>query len=360
MKIVSVVGARPNFMKMASLDAAFKKSRTIQNVLVHTGQHYDKSMNQIFFEELKLPKPNQSLNVGSGSHAEQTAEIMKRFDPLIEEEKPDAVLVVGDVNSTIACALVAAKRNIPVAHVEAGLRSFDRRMPEEINRILTDHLSKWLFTTSHEADNNLAKEGITKNVHLVGNTMVDCLLKFKPLAEKNGIREKLGVTDYGLVTLHRAANVDEFDSIKQMVEMLELAATYQPLVFSIHPRTRKQIAAFGMGERIEKNARIILTEPLGYLEFLNLQIHSKFILTDSGGIQEEATVLKVPCLTARENTERPETVSRGTNTLVGRNMDALRTALDDIESGNYKKGETLPFWDGKAGERICRQLEETG
>lgn len=360
MKIVSVVGARPNFMKMASLDDAFRKTKHIENVLVHTGQHYDDAMSKVFFEELQLPKPSQYLGVGSGSHAQQTADIMKGFDPVLDEEKPDAVLVVGDVNSTLACALVAAKKNVPVAHVEAGLRSFDKNMPEEVNRLVTDHLSKWLFTSEPSGKKNLEKEGITDGVFFAGNTMIDALVRFRKKAEALHVKKKLGLDAFGLATLHRPENVDDPQTLSKLVALLEMAGRHQTVVWPVHPRTRKQLEKTGLAERIRKNEEIRLLEPLGYLEFLSLQIEAGFVVTDSGGIQEETTFLDVPCLTLRSNTERPVTVEQGSNTLVGSDPQKLKAALEQIDQGTYKHATVPEKWDGKAGKRIAKQLEESG
>ncbi|MBI4361406.1 UDP-N-acetylglucosamine 2-epimerase (non-hydrolyzing) [Candidatus Micrarchaeota archaeon] len=359
MKIVSVVGARPNFMKMASLDAAFRKSGKVQNVLVHTGQHYDDAMSQVFFDELQLPKPDQYLGVGSGSHAQQTAEVMKRFEPVMDLEKPDAVLVVGDVNSTLACALAAAKKQVPVAHVEAGLRSFDKNMPEEVNRLVTDHLSTWLFTSEPSGAKNLEKEGITDDVFFAGNTMIDTLRFFHKKARDLNMKEKLDLEGYGLVTLHRPENVDDSKTLAKIVALLEVASRHEELVWPVHPRTKKQLEHTGLNQRIADNKKIRLLEPQGYLEFLSLQMDARFVLTDSGGIQEETTFLDVPCLTLRENTERPVTVEQGSNTLVGSDKGKLRAALEQIGRGTYKHATVPENWDGKAGQRIAEYLEAT-
>lgn len=357
MKIVSVVGARPNFMKMASLSAAFKKTTKIENVLVHTGQHYDAAMSAVFFDELGLEKPDVHLGVGSGSHATQTAAIMRAFEPVLDREEPDAVLVVGDVNSTLACALVAAKKHVPVAHVEAGLRSYDMTMPEEVNRLLTDQLSRWLFTSEKEAETNLGKEGIQENVFFVGNTMIDTLIHFKKKADVLEVKEKLGLGQYGLVTLHRPENVDDPGMLATMAGLVELASQHETLVWPVHPRTKKNLGKTSLLKALQQNQKIMLVEPRSYMEFLNLQMHARFVLTDSGGIQEETTFLDVPCLTLRKNTERPVTVTQGSNTVVGSNAKKLEAALQQISSGKYKHATTPEKWDGKAGERIVKQLE---
>ncbi len=359
MKIVSVVGARPNFMKMASLAQAFSASGGIQNVLVHTGQHYDNAMSQVFFDELKLPKPDVHLDVGSGTHAMQTAAILTRFEPVLDAEKPDAVVVVGDVNSTMACALAAAKKHVPVAHVESGLRSFDRRMPEEINRVVADHLSQWLFTSEPSGAQNLKKEGIERGVHFVGNTMIDCLKMHQAAAKKRNAARQLDLDRYGLVTLHRPENVDAPAQLEKLVAMVETAAKRMPLVVPIHPRTKKQLEQYGHFKRLQDHANIRMVEPLGYLDFLSLQMHAAFVLTDSGGIQEETTFLNVPCLTLRSNTERPVTVLQGSNTLIGLERAALEKALDAIENRTYKQAATPEKWDGQAGKRIAKILGES-
>lgn len=360
-KVLHVVGARPNFMKAAALIPEMAKHPEFQSTLVHTGQHYDYGLSDVFFKELGLPKPDVHLGIGSGSHAEQTAKVMLALEPLLKERRPDLVMVVGDINSTLAAALTASKLHIPVAHVEAGLRSHDPRMPEEVNRVLTDHMSQYLLTSSPEAEKNLKKEGIRDGVFFVGNTMIDTLMKFRREAEKSQVLEKLGVEpgEYGLVTLHRPENVDTKAQLDLLLGHLELAATFAPLLFPIHPRTRARLEEFGLSNRVKNNPRLRLIEPQGYLEFLKLQSHAKFVITDSGGVQEETTVLGVPCLTMRENTERPITISHGTNTLVGFDRTKILAALNAIVSGEYKhgKGKTKPpRWDGKAAERICQVL----
>mgnify|MGYP001773276232 CR=1 FL=1 len=361
MLVVHIVGARPNFMKASSVIEALNKYEKVKQVLVHTGQHYDKNMSEIFFEQLGLPKPDVNLGVGSGSHAYQTAEIMVRLEKLLSEVKPDIVIVYGDVNSTLAGALVCAKLLIPVAHVEAGLRSFDRTMPEEINRILTDQISDLLFTTSVDANENLAREGIpTHKIYFVGNTMIDTLIKLLPKAEllwnaNKFLLNSFEVTpqNYILVTLHRPSNVDDLNKLNQILKVLSELSTYSKVIFPVHPRTQKMIKAIN-GIDLSK---IYITEPLGYLEFLALQKYAKLVITDSGGVQEETTYLGVPCITLRENTERPITVKIGTNKIVGSDLSRLREYAEDILQGhNNLSYEIPPLWDGKAGERIAKVI----
>jgi len=321
-KIVAVVGARPNFMKIAPLMWEVARRSGIDAYLVHTGQHYDEKMSRLFFEELKIPRPDVDLEVGSGSHAVQTAEVMKRFEPVLHEQKPDAVLVVGDVNSTIACALTAVKLQIPVAHVEAGLRSFDRTMPEEINRVLTDAISRWLFVTEPSGVENLRREGVPEEkVFHVGNVMIDTLLACRQLSERSTVLEDLGVNGrpYAVLTLHRPANVDNPEVLGGLMAAIRRLQRELPIVFPIHPRTRN-----GMNKQdLASLPNLKLIDPLGYLEFTKLLSHARLVLTDSGGIQEETTVLGVPCLTLRENTERPITLHEGTNVLVGMDPDRI-------------------------------------
>lgn len=364
--VLCVVGARPNYMKMAPIIRAFATHRPpIATLLVHTGQHYDPDMNDRLFEALALPKPNVNLGVGSASHAVQTAEVMKRFEPVIDEHGARAVLVVGDVNSTIACALVAAKRRIPVVHVEAGLRSFDRGMPEEINRVLTDRISDLLYTTERSAHANLAQEGIDgPGAVFVGNVMIDSLFanlpKAVPPAEllaREGLDPARIAGGFGVVTLHRPSNVDHPETLGALLESLAQASQRLPLVFALHPRTRSNVERFGLTALLEHPGFIILP-PQGYLEMLGLMGQAKVVLTDSGGIQEETTALGVPCLTLRDNTERPITLTEGTNTLVGTDRQALLTALDDILAGGGKAGRVPELWDGHAAERIAAHLAD--
>jgi UDP-N-acetylglucosamine 2-epimerase (non-hydrolysing) len=352
MHILHVVGARPNLMKVAPVISGLKQYPKMKQTLVHTGQHYDSNMSDVFFQQLEIPAPDVNLGVGSGSHARQTAEIMTRFEPVVLERKPDLVLVYGDVNSTVAAALVCSKLLVQVGHVEAGLRSFDRGMPEEINRLVTDQLADLLFTPSDDGNRNLEHEGIPAGkVHLVGNVMIDSLVRLLPVAMK----EKLnGLPDrYVLVTLHRPANVDDNRVLKVILGyLLELNAQVK-VVFPVHPRTRQRIADFGIDVR-----KLDLREPLPYVQFLSLQRRATAVVTDSGGIQEETTYLKVPCLTLRNNTERPVTVTMGTNILIGRDGGTLRAELAKILDGKQKAGTVPPLWDGHAGERIAEILNK--
>jgi UDP-N-acetylglucosamine 2-epimerase (non-hydrolysing) len=377
MKIITVVGARPNFMKVApiiaAVDAHNQRGSTeapIRHVLVHTGQHYDDVMSGSFFRDLNLPAPDVHLGVGSGSHAAQTAEIMKKFDEVLVRERPDVVVVVGDVNSTLACALVAAKvAGDPVsrpliAHVEAGLRSFDRSMPEEVNRVLTDHVSDLLFVTEDSGVQNLRREGIApEKIHFVGNTMIDSLLAFKDKAETSTVLSRLGlrpgpngagasITPYALLTLHRPSNVDDRTTLLNVLTGLDELARRHPIVFPTHPRTQKRISEFGLGDTLPG---LVMTDPLGYLDFLCLMRHAALVVTDSGGIQEETTCLGVPCVTVRENTERPVTVERGTNTLAGTKTEGIRDAIRRQMARTPREG-VPPHWDGHAASRIVDVL----
>jgi UDP-N-acetylglucosamine 2-epimerase (non-hydrolysing) len=364
--VICVVGARPNFMKMAPILRAFAAhAPAIPTLLVHTGQHYDKDMNDRLFEDLRLPRPDINLEVGSGSHAVQTAEVMRRFEPVIDAQHPCCVLVVGDVNSTLACTLVAVKKGIPVVHVEAGLRSFDRSMPEEINRVLTDQIADLLYTTERTAENNLALEGIASDrIRFVGNVMIDSLLHNHEFActpadtlVANGADPHMidGDTGYGVVTLHRPSNVDHPDTLASILGVLREIAEQLPLIFALHPRTRANIERFGLGQLVE-SPHLILLPPQGYLEMLGLMAGARLVLTDSGGLQEETTALGVPCLTIRENTERPITVEQGTNTMVGRDTTAIRQQTDEILAGRGKQGRLPELWDGHAAERIAADL----
>lgn len=355
-KVINVVGARPNFMKIAPIINAMKKySHIIEGLLVHTGQHYDENMSKLFIRDLELPEPDIYLGVGSGSHAEQTAKIIVEFEKIILHKNPDLVLVVGDVNSTIACALVASKLNIPVAHVEAGLRSFDRRMPEEINRILTDAISEYLFITEKSAQINLLNEGKSKErIFFVGNVMVDTLLRNKNKADSSKILSELNLKtrEYSLLTLHRPENVDTKQNLEKIILALEEVEKHIQIVFPVHPRTQKKLQEFGLA----RNNGFKLTQPLGYLDFLKLMIEAKFVLTDSGGIQEETTILKIPCLTLRENTERPVTISEGTNILVGTDRKRIIKESLDLLKGKQITPKTPELWDGKTAERIVEIL----
>ena len=356
MKIVLVAGARPNFMKIAPLMDAIKKHPSIHPVLVHTGQHYDEKMSGLFFQELGIPKPDVNLEVGSGSHAVQTAEIMIRFEPVLLEHKPDYVLVVGDVNSTIACGLVAVKLGIRLIHVEAGLRSFDRAMPEEINRILTDCISDILFCSEQSGVDNLQKEGVPlEKIHLVGNVMIDTLLRHRDKAEKSRILDDLQLQEkkYAVATLHRPANVDDREALSSIISVLQIIGQDEPVIFPIHPRTRQRLELWN----IQTNPTLIkFIDPLGYLDFLKLVASASVVLTDSGGIQEETTILKIPCLTLRENTERPCTIEIGSNQLVGTYPEKILAAYQAMKRGTGKIGTIPPLWDGSAAERIISVL----
>jgi UDP-N-acetylglucosamine 2-epimerase (non-hydrolysing) len=375
-KIINVVGARPNFMKIAPIVDAINKHngdlennspRYIENVIVHTGQHYDEKMSKLFFEDLAIPEPDIDLGVGSSTHAEQTAEIMKRFEPILLQEKPDYMLVVGDVNSTIACALTASKLGVKIIHVEAGLRSFDRTMPEEINRVLTDAISDILFTSERSAEDNLRSEGVSKEkIFFVGNVMIDTLLKQKKKASESAVllqlglngsgdkTQKTGPSDYAVVTLHRPGNVDSKKQLQEIMDAISVISREVPVVFPIHPRTKQRLIDFDLDHltrSIRKKAvgpGIFLLEPLGYLDFLHLMTNSRLVLTDSGGMQEETTVLGIPCLTLRHNTERPVTVTEGTNTDRQKIIKEGLAALD----GAIPKGRIPEMWDGKSAERI--------
>ncbi|HKM56402.1 MAG TPA: UDP-N-acetylglucosamine 2-epimerase (non-hydrolyzing) [Isosphaeraceae bacterium] len=351
MRIITVAGARPNFMKIAPLMWEMRRRAGIDAYLVHTGQHYDERMSRLFFEELEIPRPDIDLGVGSGSHACQTAEVMKRFEPIVLEQKPDAIVVVGDVNSTIACALVAVKLGVPVAHVEAGLRSFDRTMPEEINRILTDAISRWLFVTERSGVENLRREGVPEDrVFLVGNVMIDTLLACRELSRRSSIRDDLRLTGrpFGVLTLHRPANVDDPEVLAGILSAIDHLQRELPVVFPVHPRTRKALA----GHDLAAMPGLIVTEPLGYLDFMKLLAEARLVLTDSGGIQEETTVLGVPCLTLRHNTERPITIEQGTNQLVGLDPQRVVAAAQRALSDPSRGGRVPNLWDGRAAARI--------
>ena len=364
--VMCVVGARPNFMKMAPILRALAAHRpALPALLVHTGQHYDEDMNDKLFVDLQLPRPDINLEVGSGTHAVQTAEVMRRFEPAVDEHKPSCVLVVGDVNSTIACALVAAKKGIRVVHVEAGLRSGDRRMPEEINRVLTDQISDRLYTTERSALDNLVKEGIApERVCFAGNVMIDSLLAHRERARSAADTLRAHGADpaivnaphgYGVVTMHRPSNVDQKETLEPLLRTLGEVAAQVPLVFALHPRTKAAIERLGLQHLIDPKTMAVLP-PQGYLEMVGLMAGATVVLTDSGGLQEETTALGVPCLTMRENTERPITIEQGTNTMVGRDRDAILGALADILAGRGKRGRVPENWDGHAAERIAADL----
>ncbi|PKO88754.1 MAG: UDP-N-acetylglucosamine 2-epimerase (non-hydrolyzing) [Betaproteobacteria bacterium HGW-Betaproteobacteria-12] len=364
--VICVVGARPNFMKMAPILRAFAAhAPAIPTRLLRTGQNHDYDINDQLFEDLRLPQPEINLEVGSGSHAVQTAEVMKGFEPVLDEHKPSCVLVVGDVNSTLACTLVAVKKGIPVVHVEAGLRSYDRAMPEEINRVLTDQIADRLYTTERSAADNLAREGIAaERVRFVGNVMIDSLLTNRQYARPPAATVAAGGGDptlvggphgYGIVTMHRPSNVDDADVLASLLGVLREISEALPLVFALHPRTRNNIERFGLAHLID-TPRMILLPPQGYLEMLGLMAGARIVLTDSGGLQEETTALGVPCLTMRENTERPITVEQGTNTMVGRDIAAIRRKTAETLAGHGKSGRVPELWDGRAAERIAADL----
>ncbi len=359
-KVLNIVGARPNFMKIAPVHREMLRRETeFLPLIVHTGQHYDAAMSDSFFEDLGIPKPDYYLEVGSHSHAVQTAKIMMAFEPVVLQEKPDWVLVVGDVNSTIACALVCSKLGVRVAHVEAGLRSGDLTMPEEINRLLTDRISDLLLTPSPDGDENLLKEGISEDkIKRVGNVMIDSLFYSLEKSKASKVREDLNLIEkeYAVTTLHRPSNVDEKEVFAGILEALTEISAKIPIIFPAHPRTRSRISEFGFEDLIE-NSNIKLIEPLGYLDFLRLYSGSKLVLTDSGGLQEETTALSIPCLTLRENTERPITIELGTNNLVGVNPEKIKKAAFQIlENSEIKDTKIPPLWDGKTAERICDAL----
>jgi UDP-N-acetylglucosamine 2-epimerase (non-hydrolysing) len=361
LRLIVVAGARPNFMKVAPLMRAFRaRPDRFDARLVHTGQHYDEAMSDVFFQELEIPKPDIHLGVGSGSHAVQTARIMEAFEPVLEAERPDWVIVVGDVNSTAGCSLVAAKMSppVPVAHVEAGLRSGDRAMPEEINRLVTDALSDLLFTTSADADRNLIAEGVPRRrIHRVGNVMIDTLKRFAGRSEASDVMRRLGVEPpFALLTLHRPSNVDDQATFRRILAALERIGGEVPILFPAHPRTVKMMQRFGVASDHAGGRGLRVIAPLGYLDFLHLQTRAALILTDSGGVQEEATILGVPCLTLRENTERPVTITHGTNRLVGSDTALIvREALRALRH-RPRRRRPVPLWDGKAAVRIAAIL----
>ena len=365
-KIMCVVGARPNFMKIAPIMAAMKNSKSFDLCLVHTGQHYDAAMNHQYFEALDIPLPDINLEVGSGSHAVQTAEIMRRFEPVLDREKPTALLVVGDVNSTLACALVAAKKGVPVVHVEAGLRSNDRTMPEEINRVLTDQISDLLFITERGARDNLMREGIeASRIHFVGNVMIDTL--HHNLKQAVPVRQTLGLAgkadfpagrgEYAVLTLHRPSNVDDVNILKNLLTTIREISLRTPVIFPMHPRTQAMLEQFSLTSILELPS-VACLPPMGYLEMLGLMKDARLVLTDSGGIQEETTALGVPCVTLRNNTERPITVEEGTNTVVGQDPKRILAAFDDIVRQGGKAGRIPELWDGHASLRIATVMHE--
>ena len=360
MKLLHVVGARPNFMKVAPVIRAARLRPALEQVLVHTGQHYDHAMSDAFFRDLDLPPPDVNLGVGSGTHAAQTGKIMVEFEPVLDQHRPDWVLVYGDVNSTIACALVAAKKGIRIAHVEAGLRSRDRGMPEELNRILTDQLADLCLTPSRDGDENLRAEGIEeRRIVLVGNVMVDTLLHLRERARDTRSPERFGVSGqrYAFVTLHRPSNVDSRETLAELLAALEQLAETMPVIFPIHPRTRARISEFGLAPVV---SRVRLVDPLGYLETVSLVENSTLVLTDSGGLQEETTVLGIPCITARPNTERPVTITHGSNRLVASTRAAVHQAIQDVlahASNGGAQARRPELWDGHAGVRVVQAIE---
>ena len=355
-KIISVVGARPNFIKIAPVHRAFEKYEPeFQHLICHTGQHFDEKMSKIFFDELNMPKPAFYLGISGGSHAIQTARIMTEFEQILLSEKPDMIVVPGDVNSTMACSLVASKMGIPIAHVEAGLRSFDRTMPEEINRLVTDALSDLLFVSEESGMKHLKNEGIDDSkVHFVGNVMIDSLVSYLPNIKESGVLAELELTEkeFILVTFHRPANVDHPDYLIELIDFLNELSASKKVVFPIHPRTRNNLKTNNLLDRIGEN--ILLLDPVGYIDFLRLTMTARLVVTDSGGIQEETTWLGVPCVTVRDNTERPVTVTIGTNTLAGTNLKKVRTAVKEVLDGNLKNGKIPDLWDGKTAERIAK------
>jgi len=361
-KILNVVGARPNLMKIAPLIEETQRFPDIHQTLLHTGQHYDDKMSQIFFDELGIPQPDIYLGVGSGSHAEQTARVMVAFEKILLEDRPEVVVVVGDVNSTLACAITAAKLRAPVAHVEAGLRSFDRGMPEEINRIVTDALSDFLFTTSRDAGKNLQNESVpAEKIFFVGNVMIDTLIKHRDQARLLNSPAEFGLEPggYALLTLHRPSNVDTPKVFAGILDAMTMIQRETPILFPIHPRTRKRLDEFGFQSKLAISPNLHILEPLGYLKFLDLMMHARLILTDSGGIQEETTILGVPCLTLRENTERPVTVTQGTNLVVGTDPTRIVQETRRILDGDIRKGQVPELWDGHAAERIVSVLRQS-
>ncbi|MDA0986935.1 MAG: UDP-N-acetylglucosamine 2-epimerase (non-hydrolyzing) [Bacteroidetes bacterium] len=360
-KILSIVGARPNFMKVAPLHRAIIKSGLFEHSILHTNQHYDDLMSKIFFKEFGLPKPKINLHSGSSSHAVQTATIMVEFEKVLPKLKPDLIVVVGDVNSTVACSLVAKKLGISVAHIESGLRSFDRTMPEEINRIVTDSISDYLFVSEESGMINLKKEGISKEkTFFVGNIMIDTLVSLQKEIDKSEIKEKykLNGSDFILVTMHRPSNVDNKNKLGEIIKLLNEFTNYGKVFFPIHPRTRKMLENYNLFKKLSSNKKIIITNPLGYIDFISLTKNCKVVVTDSGGIQEESTFLKVPCITMRENTERPITIKVGSNILAGTNSKNIIDHVEKIFKNNIKSSKIPKYWDGNTATRIVHHLNE--
>ena len=359
--VILVVGARPNFMKIAPIHAELSK-RGVEQILLHTGQHYDDNMSKVFFDDLGMPQPDIYLGIGSGSHATQTAKVMVEFEEVCKEHNPSMVVVVGDVNSTVACSMVCAKEGIPCAHVEAGLRSFDRGMPEEINRLITDAIADLLLTPSPDGDENLRNEGVEeRRIKRVGNVMIDSLMNNLERAKESKIHAELGLGkgNYGVLTLHRPSNVDDKDAFAGILTALEEIGKRIPLVLPLHPRTKNRAEQFGLLQRIHSIPNIIITGPAGYLDFIALMAESKIVLTDSGGLQEETTALGIPCLTLRENTERPITVTEGTNTIVGNDTRVIIDAANDVLDNGGKAGRIPELWDGNTAVRIADIIQDT-
>ena len=356
-KVLVCVGTRPNLIKITQLEKHFK-NYPLEYKLLHTGQHFDYNMNDIFFQQLGVKAPDVFLNINQGSQVTVIAQIMQKFEEFFLDYKPDLVMVPGDVNSSFACAFVASRHNIPVAHIESGLRSFDMTMPEEVNRILIDNVAELFFVTEPSGEENLVKENKNKaGIRYVGNTMIDSVVAFMPMIDKSEVRKNLGVEDYYLVTFHRPVNVDQKANLEIVAGILTEISKTQKVVFPIHPRTRKRFHEFGLQSAIE-NDRIIITDPQGYLDFISLAKNAKVVITDSGGVQEETTFLGVPCVTLRQSTERPVTVTEGTNTMCELDVKALSAILQTIENGTYKKGSIPKYWDGKASERIAKEVND--
>jgi UDP-N-acetylglucosamine 2-epimerase (non-hydrolysing) len=360
-KVISVVGARPNFMKVAPIHRAFENYKNIEHFIVHTGQHYDKNMSDAFFQDLEMPHPKHFMNIRSGSHAEQTAKVMVEFEKVILEEKPDLVIVVGDVNSTVACSLTAVKLHIPVVHVESGLRSGDRKMPEEINRIVTDSICDYAFVTEKSGKENLIKENYPEDrIFFVGNTMIDSQYFALPKLNESSIIEdlKLNRKTYVLSTVHRPSNVDNKEQLSDLLDVFEKISQKRTVVIPMHPRTKNNLEKFDLQDKLDQLNNIVVTGPMGYLDFLNLMKNCDFVLTDSGGIQEETTALGVDCITIRTTTERPSTIEEGTNVLVYPNKEKIEEAVDKYLSGERKEGSVPYLWDGKAAERITEKISK--
>jgi len=361
-KIHLVVGARPNFIKANPVYNSLNQLNKFDLTLVNTGQHYDQNMSDVFIQELNMKKPDINLEVGSGLHGQQTGKILELYEKVLIREKPDMIIVFGDVNSTIACALAAAKLAIPISHVESGLRSFDWNMPEEINRVLTDKLSKLLFTTSPEAKDNLINEGISeKNIHFVGNTMIDSLIEFQHKFNKSNIRKDLDIQDeYALITLHRPSNVDNKNNLIELINSIKTTSKIIPCIFPIHPRTKNKLKSAKLYNTLNKNKRIKLIDPIGYIDFMCLQMNARVVLTDSGGIQEETTFFGIPCITVRNNTERPITISNGTNKLIGTEYYKIPDIVEASINVKHQEKFSIPsLWDGKSADRISKILDFT-